>query len=151
VVGWAGLQNFLAHYKVSRVGFTHFQPGSWWANPCEPGWFTLTCLSPPQHLLRSSISISHAQSSLASTYNYISCIRPFPIPSSQLISLPHIENTNRNQHNQNAKCIYVLRCRLATSMDRQVVHQFYGWNLYFPTPVRTLIPQNSFHSSNFTF
>jgi len=28
-------------WKVSWVGFTHFQPGSWWANPCELGWLTL--------------------------------------------------------------------------------------------------------------
>jgi len=35
---------FWAHHKVSRVGFIHFYPNSWWANPCELGWLTLTCL-----------------------------------------------------------------------------------------------------------
>ena len=42
--GLSRVTKFLAHQKVSRVGFTHFQPGSWWANPCELGWLTLTCL-----------------------------------------------------------------------------------------------------------
>jgi len=42
--GLSRVTKFLAHHKVSRVGFTHFQPDSWWANPCEPSWLTLTCL-----------------------------------------------------------------------------------------------------------
>jgi len=42
--GLSQITKFLANQKVSRVGFTHFQPDSWWANPCESGWLTLTCL-----------------------------------------------------------------------------------------------------------
>jgi len=35
---WGGLSQvtkFLTHHKVSRIRFTHFQPGSWWTNPCH--------------------------------------------------------------------------------------------------------------------
>jgi len=42
--GLSRIVKFLAHNKVSWVGFIHFQPSWWWANPCEPGWLTLTCL-----------------------------------------------------------------------------------------------------------
>ena len=43
--GLSQVTKFLAHHKVSQIGFTHFQPGSWWAKPCEPAWLTLTYLS----------------------------------------------------------------------------------------------------------
>ena len=42
--GLSRVVKFLAHQEVSQVRFTHFQPGSWWANRCEPDWLTLTCL-----------------------------------------------------------------------------------------------------------
>ena len=42
--GLSWVTKFLTHQKVSRVGFAHFEPGSWWANPCEPDWLILTCL-----------------------------------------------------------------------------------------------------------
>jgi len=42
--GLSRITKFLAHHKVNQVGLRYFQPGSWWANPCESSWLTLTCL-----------------------------------------------------------------------------------------------------------
>jgi len=44
VVGWAGLQKIWLTLKWAGLGSLVFWPGPWWANPCEPGWLTLTCL-----------------------------------------------------------------------------------------------------------
>jgi len=79
------------------------------------------------------IQMHHAQSSLASSYNYIPCIRSVTIQFVHFLSLPHVwvkinlkRTQTHNHYSQITKCIYALGCCLAESMYCQAVHQILG-------------------------
>jgi len=87
VVGWAELQKIWLTLKWVGLGSLVFWPGSWWANPCELGWLTLTCVGKHVlmfmlllhiHLYLGLAQILFIVNTLSYAYFYIREINPIP-------------------------------------------------------------------------